>query len=189
MFLWVNRLSPCFWRLVGHLLQMMISVLLEGFVQHKCEPGHEKMYLISYANNKGEDQPAHPRSLISAFVVRCLDSIISLNSIASYCGCAGRFVSVLVGNSRRHVLTCRGSCAFSFFFLQFLRECWFFLSLCELLWAETWQNQQSDCAPSEDSDWANAQADLSLRWAHIHFVGFVMSRLISFTNCEWYFAA
>ena len=28
-------------------------------------------------------------------------------------------------------------------------------------------------------DWADAQADLSLRWAHTHFVGFVMSRLIS----------
>ena len=28
------------------------------------------------------------------------------------------------------------------------------------------------------SDWANAQADLSLRWAHSHFVGLVMRRLI-----------
>ena len=28
------------------------------------------------------------------------------------------------------------------------------------------------------SDWADAQADLSLRWAHTPFVGFVMSRLI-----------
>ena len=46
------------------------------------EPGHEKMCLMSYANNKGADQPAHPRSLISAFVVRCLDRIISLDSIA-----------------------------------------------------------------------------------------------------------
>ena len=45
------------------------------------EPGHEKMCLMSYANNKGADQPAHPRSLITAFVVRCLDSIISLDSI------------------------------------------------------------------------------------------------------------
>ena len=27
------------------------------------------------------------------------------------------------------------------------------------------------------ADWANAQADLSLRWAHSHFVGFVMRRL------------
>ena len=79
-------------------------------------------------------------------------------------------------------------------------------------WATTWQNQRSDCAPSEGSDqpghppslirifavrmkkawvlsyplsaqrrlwsdWADAKADLSLRWAHTHFVGFVMSRL------------
>ena len=28
------------------------------------------------------------------------------------------------------------------------------------------------------SDWADAQADRSLRWAHSHFVGFVMRRLI-----------
>ena len=27
------------------------------------------------------------------------------------------------------------------------------------------------------SDWVDAQADLSLRWAHIHFVGFVTRRL------------
>ena len=78
------------------------------------------------------------------------------------------------------------------------------------IWAATWQNQQSECAPSEDSDqpslirvfavrmkktwvlsyplraqrrlwsdWADAQADLSLRWVHTHFVGFVMRRLIS----------
>ena len=33
---------------------------------------------MSYANNKGADQPAHPRSLISAFVVRDLDSVMSL---------------------------------------------------------------------------------------------------------------
>ena len=81
------------------------------------------------------------------------------------------------------------------------------------IWAATWQNQQSDCAPSEDSDqrghlpslirvfavcmkkawvlsyplsaqrrlgldWADAQADLSLRWALSYIVGFVMSQLI-----------
>ena len=46
------------------------------------EPGHVKTCLMSYANTKGVDQPAHPRSLISAFVVRCLDSIISLVSIS-----------------------------------------------------------------------------------------------------------
>ena len=80
------------------------------------------------------------------------------------------------------------------------------------IWAATWQNQQNECASSEDSDqpghppslirvfaarmkkhsvlsyplsaqrrlwsdWADAQADLSLCWAHSHFVGFVMLRL------------
>ena len=38
--------------------------------------GHAKTCLIPYANNKGADQPAHPHSLISTFVVRCLDSMI-----------------------------------------------------------------------------------------------------------------
>ena len=82
-------------------------------------------------------------------------------------------------------------------------------------------SQQSDCAPSEDSDqpghppsligvfavclmgssvaklsscgqrrlwsdWVDDQADPSLRWAHTHFVGFVMLRLIftSFTSLD-----
>ena len=37
--------------------------------------------VMSYANNKGADQPAHPRSLISAFVVCFLDSVMSLVSV------------------------------------------------------------------------------------------------------------
>ena len=40
------------------------------------------MCLMSYTNNKGADQPAHPRRLISAFIVCCLDIIISLDFIA-----------------------------------------------------------------------------------------------------------
>ena len=79
-------------------------------------------------------------------------------------------------------------------------------------WAATWQNQQNDCAPSEDSDqpghppglirvfavhsmgtlrqqrlWsdqADAQADLSLRCAHTHFVRFVM-RWLSCLGSVW----
>ena len=39
------------------------------------------MCLMSYANNKGADQPAHPSSLISVFVVHCLDSVMSLVSV------------------------------------------------------------------------------------------------------------
>ena len=46
--------------------------------------------LIPYANNKGADQPAHPRSLISTFVVRCLDTcsiipLVSISKILSLC--------------------------------------------------------------------------------------------------------
>ena len=39
------------------------------------------MCIMSYANNKGADQPAHPRSLISTFIVHCLDSVMSLVSV------------------------------------------------------------------------------------------------------------
>ena len=59
---------------------------------------------LPYANNKDADQPAHPRSLISVFVVRCLASIISLASIfaiswlAFFCSWAGQFESYLVEN-------------------------------------------------------------------------------------------
>ena len=40
-------------------------------------PRREKTYLRWFANNKGADQPAHPRRLTSAFVIRFLESIIS----------------------------------------------------------------------------------------------------------------
>ena len=39
-------------------------------------PRREKTCLREFANNTGADQPAHPRSLISAFVIRFLESII-----------------------------------------------------------------------------------------------------------------
>ena len=37
-----------------------------------------KRVLCHMRNNKGVDQLTHPRSLISAFVARCLDSVMSL---------------------------------------------------------------------------------------------------------------
>ena len=48
-------------------------------IQHSretFEPLHEKTCFMPYANNKGADQPMHLRSLISNFVIHCLDSII-----------------------------------------------------------------------------------------------------------------
>ena len=54
---------------------------------------------MPYANNKGADQPAHPRSLISAFVVRCLDSIIHLVSISEISSLYLAFVAEQTGLS------------------------------------------------------------------------------------------
>ena len=39
-------------------------------------PHHEKICLRGFANNTGADQPAHPRNLISAFVIRFYKSTI-----------------------------------------------------------------------------------------------------------------
>ena len=39
---------------------------------------------MSYVSNKVADQPAHPRSLISTFVVHCQDSIIPIAVIAIF---------------------------------------------------------------------------------------------------------
>ena len=39
-----------------------------------CGPRREKTCLRGFANNTVADQPAHPRSLISAFVIRLLES-------------------------------------------------------------------------------------------------------------------
>ena len=45
------------------------------------------VYLASgLVNNKGADQPAHPHSLISAFVFHSFESIISRHSVAKETG-------------------------------------------------------------------------------------------------------
>ena len=56
---------------------------------------------LPYANNKGADQPAHLCSLISAFLVCCLGSIIpvvSISKISRLCSWTDRFESYLVKN-------------------------------------------------------------------------------------------
>ena len=67
-------------------------IYVESRMTGKCHktvygPGHAKTYLMPYANNKGADQPAHPRSLISTFVVRCLDSMICILAISKVSRC------------------------------------------------------------------------------------------------------
>ena len=59
--------------------------------------------VLPYATNKGTDQPARPRRLVSAFIIRCQDSITLIlakskkfKTLASFCGCAGRVEPTLV---------------------------------------------------------------------------------------------
>ena len=56
-------------------------IWLNIIMQYNWASSWENLFL-PYAKNKGADQPAHPRSLINTFVVRCLDSILSLVSIS-----------------------------------------------------------------------------------------------------------
>ena len=57
---------------------------------------------LPYANNKDADQPAHPRSLFSTYIVRFLDSTLysaytcyiqTIKTVASLCSWAGQFES------------------------------------------------------------------------------------------------
>ena len=75
------------------------------------ELGHEKMCFMPYPINKGADQPAHLRILISAFVVRCQRQndtaslyIRNFKILAGRCSWAGQFVAYLVKDSWRHFL-------------------------------------------------------------------------------------
>ena len=77
---------------------------------------------IPYANNKG----AHPHSLISAFVVRCLDSIIPLLAIADISR-----PSAVVPSAEQAGLSLN--------WLQTSKTS--FLMTCSH-WATTWQNQK-----------------------------------------------
>ena len=62
------------WKPGGHLLRKRCPL---GFI---WDMSWQNLFL-PYANNKGADQPAYPRCLISAFVGCCLDSIIPILAI------------------------------------------------------------------------------------------------------------
>ena len=108
---------------------------------------------LPYANNKGADQPAHLRSLISAFVIRWLDSIIPLVSISKISSLS--LVSVAEEASLN--LTWSQNPKTGFLVTRLIKErlTFFHRQQCNassvyrpVIWAATWQNQQNDCVPS-----------------------------------------
>ena len=52
----------------------IVSLLISG-------PQRKRTCLQGFANNKGTDTPAHPRSLISAFVIRDLEKKVPYLSL------------------------------------------------------------------------------------------------------------
>ena len=52
---------------------------------------------MPYANNKGADQPAHRRSVISTFVVPCLDSMICILALSRFQDFSLAFVAEQTG--------------------------------------------------------------------------------------------
>ena len=98
----------------------------------------------------GADKPAHPRSLISAVVVHDMDSVIPLLVVAEI----SRLYLVSVAKQAGLRLNGSQTPKTGFLVTRFISELrykfgsvWF-----RYKWAATWQNQQSGCAPSEDSD-------------------------------------
>ena len=103
------------------------------------------------------------RSLISVFVVCCWDSIIPILAkskisrhwlVSVVCCWAGQFEAYLVGKIRRQIFSWRGSLTLTVLFSYETNK--FPVSVAEQekidKWATTWQNQQNECAPSEDLD-------------------------------------
>ena len=107
------------------------------------------------APSEDSDQPGHPPSLIRVFAVRMkkawdLSYPLSAQRMPRLTWVfAGRTAILLV-------LSCRGSESL--------------LSARRKLGSLSFHWQHSE----DWSEWEDAQADLSLRWAHIHFVGFVI---------------
>ena len=167
-----------------------------------------------YANNKGADQPAHSRSLISTFVVHYLDSIIIENfkTLASLCSWADRFETYLVGNpkdrfshdvaaSLRTLLDSKSTAVFKVsqslgFYCDLsrlvrkptkslcIRPVWSESSLCAQWTAKDPSFLHAD---SEDSDQTERMPRLIWVFAGrtCHFVGFVMSGGSFY--CDFYF--
>ena len=71
----------------SHLISVLFITVITSLGDDRIGlygPGRAKTCLMSYANNEGADQPEHPRCLISAFVVRSVDSIISVSSRSEF---------------------------------------------------------------------------------------------------------
>ena len=73
------RIVEGMYNLVGsHIIDLyMPTMIQDSQTVLPFRPHHDKTCLRGFANNKGPDQPVHLRRLVSAFVIRLLENIIS----------------------------------------------------------------------------------------------------------------
>ena len=85
---------------------------------------------------------------------------------AGFCGCAGRFQSGLVGNSRRHILSCRGSNVIKLTSMNVFFKITYTFLIENQMSRDMSKPTKRLCAQRRlRSVWASAQSDQSLRCA------------------------
>ena len=134
-------------------------------------PGHAKTCLMSYANNKGAVQPAHPCSLISTFVIHCLDSMICMLALLK----VSRFYLASVAEQAGLNLTCSEIPEDTFLRdVAYMMNRIYSQSLIDILTIEPPHDKTNKmtCASSEDSDQPGHLPSLiSLRCPHEESLG------------------
>ena len=110
------RLGGCAVSAKSSLFAYAISTIISW--AGSFEQCHGKTCLMPYANIKAADQAAYQQSLISAFIIGCLDGIIHIHvfvcliqNLKTSClhSWGGRFVTYLAANPRRQVFSWCGS--------------------------------------------------------------------------------
>ena len=110
-----NELVPEFLLKLSDTLRIQWACAWRSVIPKQFEPGREKMCHVICEQQRCRSACASAQSdqrlcysLVRQYNISRFYSR-NFKTLASFCGCAGRFVSGLVGNSRRHVLSCRGS--------------------------------------------------------------------------------
>ena len=100
-------------------LELKFTNLCNGLSQRNNQnwPSRDKTGLRGFANNTGADQPVHPRSLISAFVIRFFGKYYiyacyrwNFNFLASLCSWEDRFETRFDETPKTGFLAMRAKC-------------------------------------------------------------------------------
>ena len=81
MSFWSDRVKYLWYAKINRILPVIMKcipkMLGANYASYNWATSRENLF-YPYANNKGAEQPAHPRSLISTFVIRYSDSMIPI---------------------------------------------------------------------------------------------------------------